>query len=134
MTQSSSSSQRQSEIKQDETEDRERLNIGRKNLFVCQQSIHDRDSNKSFQASKPKKYFKHKKDRKNIICLCYSFYSPNTSTMRDNYINLGILYLLRKKTSLETCIEENRKFLPFSWVILAKEEEAKLNLYVAINC
>lgn len=51
-------------------------------LFFCQQPIHDRDGNKSFQASKSK-YFKHKKDRKNIISLCYTVYSPNTSTMRD---------------------------------------------------
>lgn len=39
------------------------------------------------------------------------FYSPNTSTMRDTYIHLGKLYILRKKKpknqkSLETSIEE----------------------------
>lgn len=36
------------------------------------------------------------------------FYSLNTSIMRNNYLHLGILYLLRKKKEipLETCIEE----------------------------
>lgn len=47
-------------------------------MFVCQQSFHDRDGNKSFQASKPKTLFQTKERQKKYYKPVLCCFIPST--------------------------------------------------------